>query len=80
MVRAEFDCVVIAPKLVLERVPFGRPKTTWFSRLKASARNCTVRRSKSLKLLKSDKSIFSSPGPRTSGRVRAVLPNVKGTG
>src|SRR4051794_36408816 len=80
MTRGLLDCELITPNWFELMVVFGIPKTTWFRMLNASARNCTVMRSMGLNILKSEKSRFCDDGARTSGRVRATLPNVKAAG
>src|SRR5579872_1932203 len=80
MVRGPFACELITPNVLeLMAVP-GPPKTTWLSRLYASARNSTVRCSTGRKLLKSEKSMLCEDGLRTSGSVRPTFPKVKAAG
>src|SRR4029077_12118029 len=67
------------PKLALPMVStglaaLGRKKAGVLDRLNASARNCTLKRSRIGKLRKTEKSRFLVPGPRPARRAR--VPNL----
>lgn len=59
---------------------FGSQKLVLFKTLKNSDRNITRQRSVTRMFLIKAASRLTRLGPRTSGRVRATFPNVKGAG
>ena len=71
---------LMTPKLALPSAVPGDPKLAWLNALKNSARNCVVKRSVMRVFFVREKSKLVRLGVRTSGRVRDVLPNVKGGG
>jgi hypothetical protein len=65
-------CGEMRPKFALFSAPVGGPNMTLFVRLKASARNWIVLRSRILKFRENARSMFITFGPETvSGRVGA---------